>query len=181
MGLFDLLKHLPLTTGGSWTRPLSSPIKSPIDNLIESAIDNIIKDKVTPAIGSIVYCDLLFGNAEHSGVYVGDGQIVHLSGDGAIEVVDATRFMDRLGGLNSAISIYVSCKDGAAVGSISAAGRARRLIGTGREYNLLFDNCHQFTSGCLSGNFDNPSNFLYFLKNDAKNYLGCNEWRVWDL
>jgi hypothetical protein len=55
------------------------------------------------------------------------------------------------------------------------------MVGSSRAYNLLLDNCHQFTSGCLSGDFENPSNFMYFLKGDAEKYLKCNEWRVWDI
>ncbi|MDO4591910.1 MAG: lecithin retinol acyltransferase family protein, partial [Comamonadaceae bacterium] len=101
-------------------------------------------------------------------------------GNGQIELVNAEIFMNRLGGFNSAISIYVSCRDGKSVGSKVVAERAKKMIGKKREYNLLLYNCHQFSSGCLTGRFDNPDNFLTFLKTTAGKTLNANEWRVWD-
>lgn len=145
-----------------------------------SAIDNFVRDKVSPIPGSVVYCDLAGGYAEHSGIYIGDGLIAHLDGDGRIESTNARKFLGRLGGLNPALSIYVSCRDGKAVGSALVASRAKEAIGSTRFYNLLLNNCHQFTAGCLSGKYENPSNFMYFLKHDAETLLRCNEWRVWD-
>ena len=55
--------------------------------LVESFIDNEIRDTVYPVMGSVVYCDLAFGHAEHSGIYIGNDQIVHLDGSGDIEIV----------------------------------------------------------------------------------------------
>ena len=61
--------------------------------IIESFIDNILRDTVKPKIGSIVYCDLCFNTVEHSGVYVGNGEIVHLDGSGVVEKVSAKTFL----------------------------------------------------------------------------------------
>ena len=86
--------------------PLGKLIRSPIHNFVESLIDNVFRDKVSsPAIGSMVYCDLI--TAEHSGIYIGKGKIVHLDGEGIIEAVSPDLFLERLDGLNTAISIYV--------------------------------------------------------------------------
>ena len=49
--------------------------------------------KVTPQKGSVLYCDLSFGIAEHSGIYVCDNRIVHLNGKGEIEVVSPAAFL----------------------------------------------------------------------------------------
>lgn len=155
--------------------------KSPTENLIESIVDNLIREKVNPVVGSIVYCDLAAGQAEHSGIYIGNNRIVHLNGDGVIESVTPDKFMNRLDGLNTAISIYVSCHKGQAVGNLEVAERAKRQIGRKRDYSLIFDNCHQLTSGCLSGNFDNSCNFFTFLKDEVCDIIGGDEWRVWDL
>ena len=156
--------------------------KSPVENLVESFVDNVIRDKVTsPALGSVVYCELAIGHAEHSGIYVGGNSIVHLDGEGTIEKVTPSQFMERLGGFNTAISIYVSCNNGNPVGSVDVADRARNMVGRKRDYNLFFDNCHQFTAGCLTGRFENSSNFFFFLKNEATASIDCTEWRVWDL
>ena len=149
-------------------------------NLVESFIDNVIRDTVSePEIGSIVYCDLAGGNAEHSGIYIGNNKIVHLDGDGTIEAVSPKKFMNRLGGFNTAISIYVSCNGTEAVGSKKLAKRAKSMIGESREYNLILDNCHQFTAGCISGDFDNSCNFMWMLKDEAKESIGADAWRVW--
>ena len=150
-----------------------------IFNLAESFIDNVFRDKVYPVRGSIVYCDLAFGIAEHSGIYIGGNKIVHLDGSGVIEIVSPKRFMDRLGGNNSAISIYVSCDGDSPVGGSAVAERAERMIGKCRNYKVILDNCHQFTSGCMSGNFENSDIFLWELKHTAKSKISANTWRVW--
>ena len=148
----------------------------PFVNMAESIYDGC-RDKVVPVPGSVLYCDLAMGYMEHSGIYVGDGKIVHLSGEGAIEVVSPKQFIK--GG--TAINIYVSCKDEFAVGSPAVARRAKSKVGYVREYNFLMDNCHQFSAGCLTGAFDKHINFLWMLKDEAKINLGSNTWRHWDI
>ena len=103
---------------------------------------------------------------------------MHLSGEGIIEEVYPAGFMDRLDGLSTSISIYASCKNGSPVGSESAAKNSVDMIGKKREYNLIFDNCHQFTAGCLTGRFNNASNYMWILKDDSKNIIPAEEWRV---
>jgi len=151
-----------------------------VKNLAESVVDNVFRDTVKPVVGSVVYCDLIFGTCEHSGIYVGNDQIVHLDGSGRIEVVSSRHFLNRLDGFSSGVSIYVSSANGKAVGSRSAANRALEMVGRQREYAFLTDNCHQFTSGCLTGNFEAAENFLWFLKTTARQKVGADEWRVWD-
>ncbi len=66
---------------------LSRLLWIPAINFAESFIDNVFRDKVDePAIGSVVYCDLVAGFADHSGIYIGNNEIVHLNGDGWVEV-----------------------------------------------------------------------------------------------
>lgn len=160
MGIFGLAKTL---LGG---------------NLAESFIDNVIRDKVSPKIGSVVYCEMAFGLAEHSGIYVGNGKIVELSGDGVIRQVSGYDFMDSK--VPTARSIYVSSQNGKAIGSEKVAERALNMLGRQREYNLILDNCHQFSAGCLTGDFENANNFLWMLKHEAEKRWGKLEWRVWD-
>lgn len=149
-----------------------------VNNLEESIIDNCVRDKVFPTPGSVLYFEMAFGAAEHSGIYVGDGEVVELSGEGIIQQVSVSEFLNTP--VNTAMSIYVSSSGGHAVGSQAAARRARSMVGKCRNYNLILDNCHQFTSGCLTGDFENSDNFLWMLKDTAKNQLGAEEWRVWD-
>ena len=149
----------------------------PVLNFGEGLVDNVFRAKVQPKIGSVVYCDLIFGYAEYSGIYIGGNKIVTLSRSGAIASASPSEFIS--GG--TAISIYVSCRNKSAVGSRKVARRARRKIGRSRDYSFLTDNCHQFTAGCLSGDFNNNNNFLWFLKDEARTVLGANRWRVWEL
>ena len=162
---------------------LGSLFSGPVVSLAESFIDNCIRDMVQPVPGSVLYCDLgpVPGHTvEHTGIYIGNNQIVHLDGSGLIEVVSPAEFLARLDGFNTAISIYVSSRNGEAVGCDSVAERAREMIGMTRKYNVILDNCHQFTAGCLTGDFENANNFFWMVKDTAKEVLGANEWRVWE-
>lgn len=154
--------------------PLWYLLARPAANLATSFVDNVFRDAVLPVPGSIVYCDLVFGYAEHSGVYVGDGDIVQLSATGCIEVVSAGEFISG----KTAVSIYASCQGGEPVGRKAVAKRALSLAGTRRDYNVLLDNCHQFSAGCLTGNFENSCNFLWMLKSEARTVLAADSWRI---
>ena len=153
----------------------------PAINFVESFIDNVVREKVKPKKGSIVYCDLAFGYAEHSGIYIGDNKIVQLNGNGKIEAVSPKSFINRLDGFSTAISIYVSCNDTNPVGNKKVAKRAEEMIGKTVDYHLFENNCHQFSAGCLTGDFNNSSNYLTLLKDKCKAELKANNWLVWDI
>ncbi len=129
-----------------------------------------------PEKGSVLYCDLSFGIAEHSDIYVGDNRIVHLNGKGEIEAVSPAAFLSPF----VLQDIYVSCMENSAVGSERVATRALSMVGKKRNYNLVMNNCHQFTTGCLTEDFENSSNLLTFLKMQAKDTLGADTWHLWD-
>lgn len=142
-------------------------------------IETIFEDKVYPVPGSVVLCDLVAGEY-HSGIYVGNNRIVHLEGNGDICSVSPERFLKRLGGFTGACSIFVSCgEDGEPVGNAETAERAISMAGENRDYHLLLDNCHQFTSGCITGDFDNSENFTMLLKSTSKELFGAEKWLLW--
>lgn len=124
--------------------------------------------------GAVVYCDLIGDYAEHSGIYVGNGQIVNLEGDGKIRKVTFKEFIKGTTGE----MIYVSCKGGKSVGSDKVANRALSMVGKSRDYNMIMDNCHQFTAGCLTGDFKGAKNFLWMLKDEAYKAYGSNQWCI---
>lgn len=149
-----------------------------LDPLAENFTKNHLMDKVLrPRKGSVVYCGLLFGQEGHSGIYVGKGKIVSLSGDGEIVKETPDEFLD---GVTTGDTIYVSCLGKSPVGDPDVAKRARKMVGDYRNYNFLLDNCHQFTSGCLTGDFENADNFLPMVKDRAESVLGADEWRAWE-
>lgn len=151
---------------------------SPFVSIAESLTDNLFRKTCGPIRGSIVYCDLVFGYAEHSGVYIGQDRIVHRNGKGMIEIVSSREFISN----TSAITIYVSCDQyGNAVGCEDTALTAEAAVGNYGRYQLLGDNCHQFCSYCLTGDSFNQASLLMLLKIEASNLIGASEWRAWDL
>lgn len=157
-----------------------------------SFIDNVFRDKVVPEAGSVLVCDLspapgfhqLGLGAEHTGIYAGDGLIIHRSGEGRIEKVGPKTFLNRLDGLNCAISVYVACVDKKPFASETAFARANSaLTDPDRQgYDLLNKNCHHFTRYCLTGDTDQWGFDFTFasLQNLLVNAFRVNNWRVWD-
>lgn len=142
----------------------------------KSAIDNLFRKQVKPEFGSIVFCTLLPPLAEHSGVYVGENTIVHLNSKGDIEKVSLYQFLNR----TPAISIYVSSKNGKAVGNEKVGKYALAQVGKKRNYNVVTENCHKFSSSCLTQNQNNNDILLTKLQSTTKQVLGADQWLVWD-
>ncbi len=146
--------------------------------ITKSFVDNFLRDNVVPEPGSVVYCKLAV-EMEHSGIYTGDGKIVHLDGCGEVKKVTPKQFLKRLDGMNPALTIYVSSKGKKAVGNREVAQRAEKKIGDRMPYSLTKRNCHRFASGCLTGNFENNDTFFFKLEKRAKEILKFDNWRVW--
>ncbi|MGR6648141.1 lecithin retinol acyltransferase family protein, partial [Avibacterium paragallinarum] len=110
----------------------------------------------------------------HSGIYVGNNSVVHLNKHGEIKKVSLSDFIKG----TSAITIYVSCCNGKAIGNKKVGNFALSQIGKRTKYNVLLRNCHQFSSSCITGNLDNNDRLLSLLKITARKKLGVNEWRA---
>jgi hypothetical protein len=142
----------------------------------------------SPDVGTIIYCDL--GPVEHSGVYVGDNSVVQLNGEGIIEKVSLYQFSHSFLTLNPVIYIPFDEHDKkcfgyetSGVSTFATKKRALKMLGEKRYYNLILDNCHQFSAGCLTGEFENAKNFLYLLKWAVQEYGNNNKpiiWEKWD-
>lgn len=163
-----------------WKRDLEEQLNKrknyPLGNLIAEAF----MDQVEPEIGSVVHCELA-GFIDHSGIYVGRNRIVHLDGSGLIEKVSPEQFINRLNGYNLATTILVSCKNGKPIGSKAAAKRARDKVGTRLNYSIHSNNCHKFSSGCLTGDYENTDILFSDLTLTTDKVLETNEWRVWNI
>lgn len=149
-----------------------------VSELASSFVDNVFRDKVAePAIGSVVYCDLAFGIAEHSGIYVGNNEIIHYNKHGIVERVSPEEFIDG----TTAISIYVGCLGNRPVGSRDIAKNAEALERNQHsyDYNVILNNCHQFSEMCVTGK-ESSATFLKFLKWTCESRMGVDCWRVWD-
>lgn len=147
---------------------------------LDNPIQKVFRTCSEPAPGTPVYCNLAVV-VEHTGIYIGDDEIVHLSGDGNIEIVSPQDFVARLDGDNPAEAIFYAAKsDGTPLCRKSIANRARSMAGSRRNYNVFFDNCHQFTCGCITGEFDNPCKLFGMLETMIKYKLGSLTWVKWD-
>jgi hypothetical protein len=148
---------------------------------LSNAVHNLLSDEeecTKPIPGTPVYCNLAVV-AEHTGIYIGNNEIVHLSGDGNIEIVSPAEFVGRLDGLNPAVNIYFATYKGKALGNRTIADRTRAMVGSCRNYSVAFDNCHQFTCGCISGDFENPCNFFWMVEAEIRNKWDGLVWQNW--
>ena len=118
---------------------------------------------------------------EHTGIYIGRNRIVHLEGDGNIRSVSPEEFVARLDGKNPSHKIYFAASNDKSLGNTDVAQRARNMRNGFRNYNVLFDNCHQFTCGCLTGKFENPNNFFWMVENEIKLQYAIENfvWQEW--
>ncbi len=97
--------------------------------------------------GALLVCEI-FHLFEHTGIYIGDGQIVELQGTGLVRSVSVARFMQN----RSGEELLVACDEwGRPVASSAAAERAISQIFTYQDYDLIRNNCHRFCCNCYSG------------------------------
>lgn len=111
--------------------------------------------KVAPRIGCILKCDLGV-LLEHTGIYIGKNRIVSLNRHGHIKIESPITFFPP--GTNPLSNkIYTACfgNTDEVLGGKFVAERAKKKIDDHTKYNVLFNNCHRFSAGCITGNFDN--------------------------
>lgn len=160
-------------------------------NIAEHVVDNYLFDKVEPIVGSVLYVDFVASLSiiQHSGIYIGNNEIVHLNGDGLVEIVPPEDFVSGWGGFKCGSSIYVSCNETTPVGTLSVANFARREVGKHYNYKIYKFNCHHFVSNALSGinveerhitGTEHAFSSLTGVKVLARQCLNSNNWRVWD-
>jgi len=98
-------------------------------------------------VGAVVVCEI-FHLFEHSGIYIGEGQIVELQGSGLVRAVSINRFFDNRSGKH----LLVACNaQGQVLVREGCYERAIAQIFTVQDYDLLNNNCHRFTQHCVSG------------------------------
>ena len=154
-----------LTIADYYKKQLRGSFADTVDDLVEGSV--VYQDLDVPGFGDLF---------EHSGIHVGGYEVVSLSSSGEVISESTGDFLE--GGSNR--FIWVSCRGGRAVGKGIVADRAQAMVGHKRDYNIVIDNCHQFTSGCLTNDFENFDKALLLLKNTARVVLRADNWRVWD-
>ena len=127
----------------------------------------------TIPVGAVVGCEI-FQFFEHTGIYIGDGQIVELAGSGLVRSLSFNRFLaDRSG----ADLIFATTPAGEIIGSEIAANRAIEKIYSYQDYDLLRNNCHRFTYSCISGD-SLPLTSFFDLKLELERFWRCKvQWK----
>lgn len=151
-------------------------VKNSLKSLSKSLVDNTLRDRVTPVAGSVLHCSL-FG-VEHSGIYVGDNKIVELLGSGNIRLSSPKQFIQG----SNALSIYVACEGKSPLGNLAIAKRALGEVGNVRKYNVILNNCHLFSYGCLTGKCNSNNTMFQSLEDALKLQVKSKHtfnWRIW--
>jgi hypothetical protein len=129
--------------------------------------------------GAILMCSLAFGAAEHTGVYIGKGKVAELKGTGEIRSVSLEEFISSTD-VRTGRYAYAACKkNGDILISEAAVINAKNSLHDYWEYNLLTNNCHKFTAGCITGNFDNLCVAFTFLEQLINFSLGNGSGVRW--
>lgn len=117
---------------------------------IKYFIDSKFREPVTPVPGSVLYADMWVA-VEHSGIYVGDGQISNIEvegfAEGAVRRCGPSSFVSKS---KLGKKIYVSSNSQGAVGNGDVAAGADKHVGERSFYGLVIKNCHQFSEKCVN-------------------------------
>jgi len=136
---------------------------------------------------------------EHSGIYIGEGEISNIVVDGLAEST-VCRSSPQSFTSKSTLGrkIYVSCDRHGAVGHPVVADGADAHVGERAFYGLVIKNCHQFSTKCVNyvGQYEAENSLwegllsaipgetweptLAILKDAARKKLGATKWRLWD-
>lgn len=165
---------------------------------IKYFVDSSFRAKVTPVPGSVVYCDLWIA-VEHSGIYVGKGEISNIVVDGLAEASVCLCSPDGFTSKSTmGRKIYVSCDAGGAVGHPVVGRGAEAHVGERSFYGLVIKNCHQFSTKCVNyvGEYEADHSLwdglfsvlpgetweptMAVLKQTARKKLGATKWQLWD-
>ncbi|MDE0417118.1 MAG: hypothetical protein OXI95_09320 [bacterium] len=149
----------------------------PMVNFAEALVDNVLREGVSPKIGGVVHCDRAFGYRKRTGIHVGDKRILTVSGDGRMALLAPAQFID--GG--TAVSIYVACRGDRPVGGIEVIRHSLNLVDASVTHASRMTDCHDFTVGCLTGDFHNADGSMSSVEEAAARALGADTWRVWGL
>lgn len=112
-----------------------------------------------PRVGTPLLVSLARGSAEHTGIYLGGSRVAELSGDGLLQEVTLSEFVNGQGeawdNFRSGTRIFSACDDGSgeSVGMPYVADVARLFIQQVKrvKYHLFGNNCHMFTASCVIG------------------------------
>lgn len=146
----------------------------------ETGISNLGTKDIEPSYGSPIYSPFGQNFSGHSGIYIGGRKVIALSGNGNISEVSLDEFTNHPAIINRDIYVPFYKDQEWSIGFPIAGARALEKLGSNRNYHIIMDNCHQFCSGCITGDFENADNALWMLKDTVSNTHGESiRWRKW--
>ena len=127
-------------------------------------------------VGSILKVDLSL-NADHSGIYLGYGNVAELDGSGKIMVRHLDDFLkgDRSWRCGQKIYAAYDSKNREFLAEDKIALRAIKSLCEIRDYGLMTENCHKFSTGCITGNFYSNVTFLFELEENIRKHFCIRE------
>ena len=142
--------------------------------------------KVKPKIGSLVATSLTFGFLDHSGIYIGNGMIIEQHGNHTLKKVSFEKFQNGDNEIKSrglSISIQIACdSNGNPLSSKEVAKRAIELYNNKerrfKEYDIISNNCHQFSWHCISGDYHDTLTKFSTLEERVARFYGYRIY--WD-
>lgn len=104
---------------------------------------------------------------EHTGIYLGGSRAAELGGDGRVRVVSLSWFVngDAADALpfRTGTRVFAACdaRTRRPLASARAVRTAREAVrrGATRPYDIVLDNCHQFTASCVKGVLPSAASF----------------------
>lgn len=159
-------------------------LNNPFSNRL---VRTIFYDHLQPKVGSILYVKLIglpnsfIGTPEHTGVYIGNNNIVEVHGSGEIKCVTIQEFLGYDSLVRMGIYAYIlTDENGMVLADPEIAARAKARIGEKIKYNLLDNNCHMFTSYCITGDIHNTDSTFLELTWAVKDHFKIKkvDWRV---
>ena len=106
---------------------------NPVTSITDSVVKNVFMDKVKPKVGSILKVDIGLWFANHTGIYIGNNQIVELYNDDGIATIRIVSPMKFLRGEADSLArygsyIYCACYDDEVLEPMKLLKELKRLL-----------------------------------------------------
>jgi len=106
-----------------------------------------------PQLGSILRTELINGVADHSGIYIGNDQVIEITQENGFGVVKNTDLNDfvhsSFARTGSTIYIAIDRLSKDVICNEKLSNTAKKHIGKRNTYQLMKDNCHSFVHKCI--------------------------------
>lgn len=139
----------------------------------------LFRKAVKPIRGSVIW----LGSKEsaYSGIYLGNDKIACINKAGIIETLSRQQIVEKTGGLDDEINIFVSCANGIAVGLQQAAELAEQRLLQQSAAVSFAGNGHRFCAGCLLNDFEAGNSVLSLeqLATICGTEINACEWGIW--